>query len=102
MPKSEPSQETAEVPSGILQQLEVVQRELRRLSAIVALANDRLATLERQHGIAVPSPELGPAPQPQPAAEVSAEMVTPSLVTSPSAEAMYPQPSAPTPPAPEV
>ncbi|HEX9975699.1 MAG TPA: DUF2339 domain-containing protein [Dehalococcoidales bacterium] len=75
-PESGSSPEAAETPSGVSQQLEAAQRELRRLSAIVALMNDRLATLERQQGLAAPS--ATPAPPQVPSAQPASAQAPPA------------------------
>jgi uncharacterized membrane protein len=77
VPESSSSLEAAEAPSGVSLQLEAAQRELRRLSAIVALMSDRLANLERQQGISVPAPKATPSVPPLAAPAPAAAQPTP-------------------------
>ena len=60
---SEPAQGPVDIPP---EQPQALQEEVRRLSALVALMNDRLAALERTQAIPAPSPEPTPAPAPVP------------------------------------
>jgi uncharacterized membrane protein len=71
VPESGSSPEAAETPASVSQQLEAAQRELRRLSAIVSLMNDRLASLEALQGLAVPSARLTPPPTTVPSARLA-------------------------------
>ena len=72
VPEAEPPSEATLGPMDIIpQQVQALQEEARRLRELITLMNDRLATLERTQGVALPSPE--------PAAVTSAPDVVPTV-----------------------
>jgi uncharacterized membrane protein len=79
---SEPAQDPTGVPPEHLQALE---EEVHRLREIVVLMNERLATLERTQGVAIPSPEPIPSRAVAPGPEAVAAPVgeVPPLAQAP-------------------
>jgi len=94
-PEAEHPSEPAEADMDTLsRQVQTLQQGIRRLSALVALMNDRLAAVERMQGIPTPTPEPTPAP-PAVVAPGPEEAPTPEPLPAVPAAAAAPPEAAP-------
>ena len=97
LPTSEaehPSEPTEADIDTLSQQVQTLQQEIRRLSALITLMNDRLAAVERMQGIPIPTPEPTPAP-PAAVAPGPEESPAPEPLPSVPATAAAPPEAAP-------